>query len=685
MSFRNRTGLLGLLIGSSLAIASACGGLSDVKVIITDDPGSGGKPSGGNSNGGDGSSGKGGAKPSGGDDSGVSGFSGAAGEGGAGGAAGETSGGTGPSGGTGGGVGPGGGTGPGAGTGGMVIPDPQPGPPTVVSVSPRDKAADADPMGVIQISFSEPLDPATVTDTSVQLKDATGAVIGGTLSYANAVATFKPKGRMKLLGGYTVNVTTAITDAGKTAMERPFTSSFTVRDGVWGRNEKEIATGTGGFDRNSIPVLATDGAGRAIAVWVQVPDGGSNAELFASQYNQLKGWTAPVKVNSNPVRCEKPSVSMNASGNVIVGWIEYDAAVTPQSYSVQVRRLIGGTWDDKSTRVDIASSAAYRIEHQSVSVALATNGHSHVAWADFDNNTTTTPSVNEYGVLARHADATGTWDPSVTNLSYIQPSSGVSTPTLSFDGDSNGFAAYQLSTGSPAKVNTYVFRFTTKWGSSAIASGAGDGYAMPVAVATNAAGDAVASWARATAIDATNTNYDMMASSYNKAWNPPVTISTAKTALANPTKITMAASTWTGSSFLVAWSQSGGTPSHIYATEFKAAAWGTTTIVSDGNHSSGIPWLTADGRGNALAVWYQASDSAGSGSTVPLDVVFSRFTGANSKWSNTGRVSSAVAAYFYPQAVTLADGTVLANWQRMVNNGNIKLLQATGVLGNDFQ
>jgi len=665
MSYRNRTGLCGLLIGCSLVVASACGGLDSVKVIVTPEDGGSGNPSGGN-----GSSGKGGGKPSGGEspaDSGAGGVSDTPGAG-AGGAAGDGANG-----------------GEGGEGGQFVVPDPMPGPPKVTAVSPKDQANDADPRGSIRIYFSEPLDPATVTTDSVQIKDASGALVSGPVTYADAVATFSPKGRMNLLGSYTVNVSQTVTDAGKTAMDRPFTSAFTVRDGVWGRSESAIATGTGGFDRNSIPVLASDGAGRAIAVWVQAPDGGSNAELFASQYNQLKGWTVPVKVNTNPVRCEKPSVSMNASGNFIVGWIEYDAAVTPQPYSVQARRFIGGTWDEKSTRVDIASSAAYRIEHQTVSVALAANGHSHVAWADFDNNTTTTPSVNEYGVLARHADATGTWDTSVTSLSYIQAASGVSTPALAFDGDSNGFAAYQLTTGSPAKTNTYVFRFTTKWGSSAIASGSGDGYAMPVALATNAAGDAVASWARATAVDANNTNYDLMASNYNKAWNAPVVISTAKTAILNPTKITMATSTWTGGSFLLAWSQSGGSPNHIYATEFKGTAWGTTTIISDGNHSSGIPWLTADGRGNALAVWYQASDSPPSGSTNPFDIVFSRFVGAAGKWSESGRVSNAVAAYYYPQAVTLADGTVLAGWQRQINNGILKSMSVTGVLGNDFQ
>jgi hypothetical protein len=59
--------------------------------------------------------------------------------------------------------------------------------------------------------------------------------------------------------------------------------------------------------------------------------------------------------------------------------------------------------------------------------------------------------------------------------------------------------------------------------------------------------------------------------------------------------------------------------------------------------------------------------------------------GATGKWSEFGRVSNSVAAYLYPQAVTLADGTVLAGWQRQLNNGIIKSMSVNGVLGNSFQ
>jgi hypothetical protein len=317
-------------------------------------------------------------------------------------------------------------------------------------------------------------------------------------------------------------------------------------------------------------------------------------------------------------------------------------------------------------------------------VALNANGHAHVVWDAYYYDSAAMPTADYYSVYARHADSAGLWDATQTSLTYSQAGSGVSAPALAFDAAGNGFAAYQFgSNASPVKTTTTVLRYvatTNKWGTSAVASTASDGYAVPVAIAASLTGEAILAYERATTVDASTTNYSMMGSYFNKAWSAPVVISSATTTIASSR--TMAAATWTGASFLVAWSQSGGTPYNVYANEYKTA-WGSATIISDGNHSSLIPWLTGDGRGNALAVWYQQSDTAATSTVVPYDVEFSRFLGATDKWSNPGRVSSAVAGYRYTQAVTLGDGTAVAAWQRTVRN--LKITNVTGVLENDFQ
>ncbi|MEI9938281.1 MAG: Ig-like domain-containing protein [Pseudomonadota bacterium] len=650
MSYRNRTGLCGLLIACTLAVASACGGLDSVKVVVTPDDGGAGNPSGGN-----GASGshQGGAAPGAGETSSASGAAGAAGAAGEAGA--EANGGEG---------------------GQIIVPDPMPGAPTVVAVSPKDKLIGAEPTAPIRISFSEPLDPASVTGDSVQLKDESGALVSGAVSYADAVATFTPAGRLNLLGNYTVNVSAAVTDAGKTAMEAPFTSSFTVKDGVWGKAEASLTTSTLAFDRSSPLALATDGASRATAVWAQITSG-STYDVYAALFVEGKGWGAPTKINTNTASCQYPTVAMNASGNVIVGWIEYDA--TTLLYSVQARRSIAGTWDATSTKIDIPPTTTYTVYPGDVVVAINANGHAHVAWDFYYYDSAASPAVDYYGVYARHVDAAGVWDATNAWLTSAQVGSSVSPPAFAFDAAGNGFAAYQFTAGTPLKTNTIVQRYlaaTNKWGTSAVASTPSDGYAQPVGVATNPAGDAVLSWERDTA----DTTYDLMGSHYSKAWSAPVVISTATTTISSAR--TMAAAAWTGTSFLVAWAQSAGTPYDIYANEYKTG-WGTAAIISDGNHTSVVPQISADGRGNALAVWYQQSDTAATTTVFPYDVAFSRFTGAADKWTDPARLSSAVAGYRYPQIVTLADGTSIAAWQRTVRSG--KISNVNGVFENDFQ
>jgi hypothetical protein len=654
MSYRNRTGLCGLLIGCSLAVASACGGLDSVKVIVTPEDGGTGNPGGGSN--------QGGAKPSGGDTSeggaagaGAADSAGAAGVPGSAGTAGEEASG---------------------GEGGQItIPDPMPGPPTVVVVLPQDGAVNIDPIGTIRISFSEPLDPASVTGDSVQLQDEAGALVTGAVDYADAVATFKPTRRLNLLGKYTLNVSTAVTDAGKTPMARPFTSSFTVRDGEWGRTEGTLTDSTAAFDRSSVVALASDGVGRATAVWAQASDR-TGYDIFAAPFMQGKGWAAPVKVNTNAADCQYPSVAMNASGNVLIGWVEYDATA---GYSVQARRLIGGTWDKTSSKVDMPTTPALSTYPSGVAVALTTKGEAHVSWLHYIYDAAA--NVNYYGQNTRHADAAGTWDAAVTKFAY-QVSTGTSQPSLAFDEAGDGFTAYQFAT-SANKTNTLVFRYvadTGKWGASAVAGVGSETYPLPVAVATNSAGEAVLSWARGTYVDANNTNYDLMGSHFNKAWSAPVVLSSTKTTIASSK--TMASATWTGKSFWVAWAQSAGTPYNVYVNEH-TTSWGAPVIISDGKHSGTFPWLSSDGRGNALVVWAQSSDSASTSTVIPFDIAFSRFVGAAGKWTDPALASRAVAGYRFPQLVTLADGSSVAAWQRIVQIP--KNVNVTGVLGNMFQ
>lgn len=103
--------------------------------------------------------------------------------------------------------------------------DDEPGPaaaPSVVSVVPATGATGVAPMSSVTITFSAPVDPATVTSTSFQVGGASG-----TIAVTGSSATFTPGAPYD--SGSTQAVTVSgVRDLAGTAMTAAFTSNFTV-------------------------------------------------------------------------------------------------------------------------------------------------------------------------------------------------------------------------------------------------------------------------------------------------------------------------------------------------------------------------------------------------------------------------------------------------------------------------
>ncbi|MEP6507773.1 MAG: Ig-like domain-containing protein [Gemmatimonadales bacterium] len=126
-------------------------------------------------------------------------------------------------------------------------------PPTVVSVNPANNATNVATNTVVQVTFSEPMDPTTITTTTVSLKNtATTAVVPATVTYnpATNIATLTPTGPLSNGTNYTVTVTTGVKDLAGNAMASQFTSNFatvpvadTTAPTIISRNPANGATG----------------------------------------------------------------------------------------------------------------------------------------------------------------------------------------------------------------------------------------------------------------------------------------------------------------------------------------------------------------------------------------------------------------------------------------------------------
>jgi hypothetical protein len=109
-------------------------------------------------------------------------------------------------------------------------------PPSVTSLNPADGATGADALGDVTAAFSEPLDPATVTSVTFELRTASGASVPGAVSYDGGTrsARFDPTTDLATAATYTATIrggAAGVKDASGNAMTADRSWSFTTATG----------------------------------------------------------------------------------------------------------------------------------------------------------------------------------------------------------------------------------------------------------------------------------------------------------------------------------------------------------------------------------------------------------------------------------------------------------------------
>ena len=87
-------------------------------------------------------------------------------------------------------------------------------PPTVTATNPVDGATNVDPSGVVTMTFSEAMDPATIDGTTIELRDSGNNLVAATVTYnaTNQRATLTPTAALAYGTGYTALVRGGATD-----------------------------------------------------------------------------------------------------------------------------------------------------------------------------------------------------------------------------------------------------------------------------------------------------------------------------------------------------------------------------------------------------------------------------------------------------------------------------------------
>jgi uncharacterized protein (TIGR03437 family) len=99
-------------------------------------------------------------------------------------------------------------------------------PPTVISTSPANASSGASISNPITATFSESLDPLTITTASMSMQQGPTAVAGG-VTYSGVTAVLTPAAALAPATTYTVTLTTAVKDLAGNSLGAPFTWVFT--------------------------------------------------------------------------------------------------------------------------------------------------------------------------------------------------------------------------------------------------------------------------------------------------------------------------------------------------------------------------------------------------------------------------------------------------------------------------
>src|SRR5687767_13948955 len=105
--------------------------------------------------------------------------------------------------------------------------------PAVIATSPVNGATGVSRAGTSTVTFSEPMDPATINTTTFNIRvTSTGAILPGTVTYtpATRVAEYIPSSALPNATNLTVTVTTGAKDLAGNALAAPFTVAWTTRD-----------------------------------------------------------------------------------------------------------------------------------------------------------------------------------------------------------------------------------------------------------------------------------------------------------------------------------------------------------------------------------------------------------------------------------------------------------------------
>ncbi len=504
----------------------------------------------------------------------------------------------------------------------------------VTSTTPVDRATEVSRTATLSVLFSADVDAASINDLSITLASAAGAK---KLQFATTGShvVITPASNLMPNAQYTLTINTAVRGSAGGQLAAVVTRTFRTRDGAWSAPQAIQLPSSNG----SLPEIAVDAAGNAVAVWCDSPGIGMPSKPTANRYVAGSGWGTPVTIPSVTDGVLYPRVAMDGAGNAFAIWLSNDAAhslwtIETSRYAVDVgwdpaisngATVAADNWpqvaaDANGNAIEVwgeSNGATYKVwlrhyiagsgwqtdlplqtedgDAREQQIAIDKDGNAMAIWEQ--------KSTGNYDLYARRYIPGAGWN-EPEPLETADESAG--SPQVAWDGAGNAIAVWQQPTPNFGPWSIWSNRFdnTLGWGTAAtlvehieLAPGG-----VP-ALAVDPAGNAIAVWQH---LDLSRSATDI----WSNVWTPGTgwanerQIETQKKENANHAQVAVDSS---GNAIAV-WMEDDGTRPNIWANRYlPGTGWGTAQLLEHDDGWAGYPQIAIDAAGNAFAIWQQSS------------------------------------------------------------------------------
>ena len=381
------------------------------------------------------------------------------------------------------------------------------------------------------------------------------------------------------------------------------------------------------------PQLAMNANGNAIAVWNQYD--GAVHNIWANRYNvTTSSWETAEKIESMGGNAYSAQVAMDDNGNAIAVWQQYDGTV----YSLWASRYNATTlsWGT-AAEIEGNSGSAY-----SVQIAMDGAGNVIAVWRQSADSVVSIWANRYSGTTL----SWGTAEP-------IDSSSGTAfIPQIAMDNAGNAIVVWQHSDGTEDAIWANRYNATTwSWGTAEQITTGGESVNSPQ-VAMNSAGNAILVW-----LQSDGTVDNLWSNRYNgtsSSWGTAEKIENSSGSASYPQIVIDG-----GGNAIAVWLQLDGTVDSLWSNRYDgtSSAWGTAEKIENNSESGYYPQLAVDGEGNAIAVWQQSNGA--------VDNIWSNvYSTATSSWGDADTVVSNDESAYAPQIAINSDGKAIVIWRQ---------------------